>query len=105
CPVAMLVVHAARDPASTTANPARPSARMFMIKSPCGQAHYPSRVPDPRQNTISPAAHPADAGAWSETDLADPHRHANKAAKVRAMFAAIAPAYDLNNRLHSLGRD
>jgi demethylmenaquinone methyltransferase/2-methoxy-6-polyprenyl-1,4-benzoquinol methylase len=43
--------------------------------------------------------------AWSRAELADPHRHPAKAGKVRAMFAAIARTYDLNNRLHSLGRD
>lgn len=43
--------------------------------------------------------------AWSDNDLADPHHHPAKAAKVRWMFAAIAPSYDLNNRVHSLWRD
>ena len=43
--------------------------------------------------------------AWSEADLADPHAAADKAARVERMFAAIASSYDLNNRLHSLGRD
>jgi demethylmenaquinone methyltransferase/2-methoxy-6-polyprenyl-1,4-benzoquinol methylase len=43
--------------------------------------------------------------AWSSADLADPHHHPSKAAKVRRMFAAIAPSYDLNNRVHSLWRD
>ncbi|MFM9958898.1 MAG: class I SAM-dependent methyltransferase [Phycisphaerales bacterium] len=44
--------------------------------------------------------------AWSEGELrADPHRNAQKAEKVRGMFAAIARSYDLNNRLHSFGRD
>ncbi|MCC6428774.1 MAG: bifunctional demethylmenaquinone methyltransferase/2-methoxy-6-polyprenyl-1,4-benzoquinol methylase UbiE [Phycisphaerales bacterium] len=49
----------------------------------------------------------ADPGAvWSEPELAsDPHRTADKHGKVRRMFAAIARSYDLNNRLHSLGRD
>jgi demethylmenaquinone methyltransferase / 2-methoxy-6-polyprenyl-1,4-benzoquinol methylase len=37
--------------------------------------------------------------------LANPHAVADKAARVRGMFAAIAPSYDLNNRLHSMGRD
>jgi demethylmenaquinone methyltransferase/2-methoxy-6-polyprenyl-1,4-benzoquinol methylase len=42
---------------------------------------------------------------WHADNLADPHRQADKARRVRAMFAAIAPSYDLNNRLHSLWRD
>lgn len=44
--------------------------------------------------------------AWSEAELArDPHAAADKPERVRSMFAAIAPAYDLNNRLHSMWRD
>lgn len=43
---------------------------------------------------------------WSPGTLADdPHAVPDKARRVRAMFAAIAPSYDLNNRVHSLGRD
>ena len=43
--------------------------------------------------------------AWDDAHLANPHGDPDKARRVRAMFAAIAPKYDLNNRLHSLGRD
>lgn len=44
--------------------------------------------------------------AWTDDELrANPHESDAKAEKVRAMFAAIAPSYDLNNRLHSLGID
>ena len=43
--------------------------------------------------------------AWTDRALAQPHAAADKARRVAQMFAAIAPSYDLNNRLHSLGRD
>ncbi|MCC7407709.1 MAG: bifunctional demethylmenaquinone methyltransferase/2-methoxy-6-polyprenyl-1,4-benzoquinol methylase UbiE [Phycisphaeraceae bacterium] len=42
---------------------------------------------------------------WSRQQLSDPHAVADKASRVRAMFAAIAPSYDLNNRVHSLWLD
>ena len=43
---------------------------------------------------------------WQQQDLAsDPHRRGDKPEKVQAMFASIARAYDLNNRLHSFGMD
>lgn len=45
------------------------------------------------------------APAWSGQELADPHANPGKPEKVQRMFAAIAGSYDLNNRLHSLGRD
>lgn len=48
----------------------------------------------------------AEPPAWSREDLAsDPHAREDKPAKVRRMFASIARSYDLNNRLHSFGRD
>lgn len=43
--------------------------------------------------------------AWSKDTLADPHAIDDKAIRVQRMFSAIARSYDLNNRLHSLGRD
>lgn len=42
---------------------------------------------------------------WDETLLADPHAAADKRQRVQRMFAAIAPSYDLNNRLHTLWLD
>ena len=51
------------------------------------------------------ASSPGDKWAWTGDDLRDPHRTQDKAERVEAMFAAIASSYDLNNRLHSLGRD
>ncbi len=43
--------------------------------------------------------------AWTDDQLQSPHTAADKAARVQRMFSAIAPSYDLNNRVHSLGRD
>ena len=43
--------------------------------------------------------------AWNEDLLKNPHAVADKRSRVRRMFAAIAPSYDLNNRLHSLWMD
>src|SRR5687768_18065847 len=43
--------------------------------------------------------------AWDDQLLRNPHDVADKRRRVREMFAAIAPSYDLNNRLHSLWQD
>ncbi len=43
--------------------------------------------------------------AWDEKLLENPHAVADKRSRVQKMFAAIAPSYDLNNRLHSFWRD
>jgi demethylmenaquinone methyltransferase / 2-methoxy-6-polyprenyl-1,4-benzoquinol methylase len=56
----------------------------------------------------SPATMPDDATnspAWDERLLRNPHAAADKRSRVKRMFAAIAPSYDLNNRLHSLWMD
>jgi len=46
-----------------------------------------------------------DPLAWNDQLLRDPHAQADKRTRVQRMFAAIAPSYDLNNRLHSLWQD
>ncbi len=43
--------------------------------------------------------------AWNQRLLHQPHQAPDKQARVRRMFRAIAPSYDLNNRLHSFGLD
>src|ERR1044071_4035646 len=45
------------------------------------------------------------SAVWNDALLADPHAAPDKRSRVRKMFAAIAPSYDLNNRLHSLWMD
>src|SRR5947199_906397 len=42
---------------------------------------------------------------WNDTLLQNPHEVSDKRSRVQKMFAAIAPSYDLNNRLHSLWMD
>src|SRR5258705_12233096 len=51
-----------------------------------------------------PATDPA-RDVWNDTLLQNPHEVADKRNRVQKMFAAIAPSYDLNNRLHSLWMD
>jgi demethylmenaquinone methyltransferase/2-methoxy-6-polyprenyl-1,4-benzoquinol methylase len=46
-----------------------------------------------------------DGPLWRDDNLANPHAASDKATRVRGMFAAIAPSYDLNNRVHSLWLD
>src|SRR5437763_12757129 len=56
--------------------------------------------------TPTPADSPAPAApAWDDALLRNPHAVADKRRRVQRMFAAIAPSYDLNNRLHSLWMD
>lgn len=42
---------------------------------------------------------------WDEPHLAAPHAQADKAVRVRRMFDAIAPTYELVNSVSSAGRD
>jgi demethylmenaquinone methyltransferase/2-methoxy-6-polyprenyl-1,4-benzoquinol methylase len=51
-----------------------------------------------------PATEPTP-DVWNDSLLQNPHEVADKRSRVQQMFAAIAPSYDLNNRLHSLWMD
>jgi demethylmenaquinone methyltransferase/2-methoxy-6-polyprenyl-1,4-benzoquinol methylase len=42
---------------------------------------------------------------WDDASLANPHVVSDKRRRVQGMFAAIAPSYDLNNRLHTMWMD
>lgn len=42
---------------------------------------------------------------WTDPLLTNPHAVQDKATRVNKMFTAIAPSYDINNRLHSLWMD
>ena len=65
----------------------------------------PEHATQPEPPATQPGPTPP-AVAWSQGDLAqNPHANAEKAERVRQMFAASARPYDLNNRLHSFGRD
>ena len=48
---------------------------------------------------------PTTSAVWDDQLLKSPHAAADKRQRVQKMFAAIAPSYDLNNRLHSLWMD
>jgi demethylmenaquinone methyltransferase/2-methoxy-6-polyprenyl-1,4-benzoquinol methylase len=45
------------------------------------------------------------SNVWDKELLVNPHEVADKRRRVQQMFAAIAPSYDLNNRLHSFFMD
>ncbi|MCC6358266.1 MAG: ubiquinone/menaquinone biosynthesis methyltransferase [Phycisphaerales bacterium] len=53
----------------------------------------------------SPANREAAPAAWDDALLRDPHAAPDKAARVEAMFDAIAPTYERVNAVASLGQD
>ena len=72
--------------------------------APTNAAH-PADASSDVAASAAPAAAAAAAVAWDDQLLQNPHAVADKQRRVRQMFAAIAPSYDLNNRLHSLWMD
>jgi demethylmenaquinone methyltransferase / 2-methoxy-6-polyprenyl-1,4-benzoquinol methylase len=55
--------------------------------------------------TTTTTTPPPATAQWDDQLLKNPHAQADKRQRVQRMFAAIAPSYDLNNRLHSLWMD
>jgi demethylmenaquinone methyltransferase/2-methoxy-6-polyprenyl-1,4-benzoquinol methylase len=64
-----------------------------------------SQLPMPTPTSLPPVAQQTEGPEWTDPLLANPHAVADKATRVNRMFSAIAPSYDLNNRLHSLWMD
>ena len=62
-------------------------------------------MPSSAQQSDTQTVPAPSATAWNDQLLANPHAVADKRKRVRDMFAAIAPSYDINNRLHSLWQD
>ena len=59
----------------------------------------------PVTNYSPPSSISSPPAAWDDGLLRNPHAVADKRRRVQQMFAAIAPSYDVNNRIHSLGVD
>lgn len=73
-------------------------ARKRAICAVIGAYAYHRRMVPPQDTATDPA--------WTDDALAgNPHVRQDKAQRVQRMFSAIAGSYDLNNRLHSFGRD
>lgn len=68
------------------------------------RAAQPTGTVPPATGTAPPATG-AGQPAWSDAELAALHDQPDKAARVRRMFNAIAPTYELINRMFSGGRD
>src|SRR5438874_9407406 len=71
-----------------------------LLKTPSPALSYdppPQMEPAATQNSPHPE--------WDDALLTNPHAVADKQTRVQRMFAAIAPSYDLNNRLHSFWQD
>ena len=62
-------------------------------------------MPSIANNPDEKLAKPAASAAWTDENLSNPHEQKDKRQRVQNMFAAIAPSYDLNNRLHSFWQD
>ena len=80
----------------------------WVVESGGATPGFPRRIIGPV--TLAPGdiaeAASGSTPAWTDRELAgNPHINDQKAEKVRRMFGSIAHAYDLNNRVHSFGRD
>jgi demethylmenaquinone methyltransferase/2-methoxy-6-polyprenyl-1,4-benzoquinol methylase len=94
-------------------NEGRTRAAVSLLYARFSKTSQPStrhgdQQPFPYNRPTMPAADtqpPAPAPLWDDQSLKSPHAAADKRQRVQRMFAAIAPSYDLNNRLHSLWMD
>ena len=79
----------------------------FVVRGSAFVAGSPYNRSNPMISIHSKITAPATGSetAWDDQLLHNPHVVADKRRRVQRMFAAIAPSYDLNNRLHSLWMD
>jgi demethylmenaquinone methyltransferase / 2-methoxy-6-polyprenyl-1,4-benzoquinol methylase len=69
------------------------------------ESFKPFEKPPRRMSFIIPPMAEPRPTVWTDQLLANPHGAADKRSRIQRMFAAIAPTYDINNRLHSLWMD
>lgn len=80
------------------------SRRAFAVVAADAPYTLRMQASQPNQTKDQPLAAEGKA-VWDDSRLTNPHEVEDKAARVQSMFNSIAPAYDLNNRIHSMWRD